>query len=106
MSSKEKLKCRKTKVVLRYHVPNRNKYPEKYAHHILFMFYPFRAEDDLYLNNSYINKLYEPGVIDIINTNKQKLEPYTELLEIALQNFLNNLIHHQDHSKKMMKLTS
>ena len=28
MTSKEKLKCRKIKVVLRYHVPNRHKYPE------------------------------------------------------------------------------
>ena len=39
MSSKEKLKCRKVKVVLRYHVPNRHKYPEKYAHHLLFMYH-------------------------------------------------------------------
>ena len=96
MSSKEKLKCRKTKVVLRYHVPNRNKYPERYAHHILFMFYPFRTEIDLSLNNSYMNKLYEPGVIDIVNTNKHKFEPYAELVDTALQNFRNDLIHNQD----------
>ena len=94
MSSKEKLKCRKTKVVLRYDVPNRNKYPEKCAHHILFMFYPFRAEDDLYLNNSYMNKLYKPGIIDIINTNKQKI------LVIALQKFRNDLIHNHNHNHK------
>ena len=39
--SKEKLKCRKVKSVLRYHVPNCHKNPEKYAHYMLFMFYPF-----------------------------------------------------------------
>ena len=31
MSSKDKLKCRKFKAVLRYHVPNRHKYPGKYV---------------------------------------------------------------------------
>ena len=43
MSSKQKVKCRKIRAVLRYHVPNRHKYPEKYAHHLLFMYYPFCA---------------------------------------------------------------
>ena len=33
MSSKEKLKCRKVKAVLRYHVPNANRNAEEYAHH-------------------------------------------------------------------------
>lgn len=47
MSSKEKLKCRRVKSVLRYHVPNRHKKPEEYAHHMLFMFFPFRDESTL-----------------------------------------------------------
>ena len=96
MSSKEKLKCWKTKLVLRYHVPNQNKYPEKYAYNILFMFYSFRKEIELSLNNSYMNKLYESGVIEIVNTNKQKLEPYAEVVDTALHNFRNDLIHKQD----------
>ena len=41
MNSKEKSKCRQVKAVLRYYVPNCHKYPEKYAHHLLFMFYPY-----------------------------------------------------------------
>ena len=49
MSSKEKLKCRKVKLVLRYHVPNRHKNPEKYAHLILFTFYPFRNKSVYYV---------------------------------------------------------
>ena len=47
------------------------------------MFYPFRTEVDLSLNNSYMNTLYEPGVIDIFNTNKQKFEPYAQLVDTA-----------------------
>ena len=34
MSSTDKLKCRKVKAPLRYHVPNCHKYSEKYAHHV------------------------------------------------------------------------
>ena len=60
------------------------------------MFYPFRTEIELSLSNSYMNKLYEPGVIDIVNTNKQKFQPYAELVDTAMQNFLNDLIHNQD----------
>ena len=47
MSSKEKLHCRKVPFVLRYHVPNNHKYPEQYAHHLLFLFYPIRDESVL-----------------------------------------------------------
>ena len=42
MSCSEHMKCRKVKQVLRYHVPNEILHPEKFAHHILFMFHPFR----------------------------------------------------------------
>ena len=68
MSSKEKLKCRQTEVVLRYHVPNKDMYSEKYAHHLLFMFYPFRNETALKSGEppTYKNKLCETGVIDIL----------------------------------------
>ena len=69
MSSKEKLKCRKIRAVLRYHVPNRHKYPEKYAHHLLFMYCPFRSETEL-LNDTYLEKLSQPGVLDTVNSNK------------------------------------
>ena len=31
----------KVEFVLGYHVPNKHKDPEAYAHHLLFMFYPF-----------------------------------------------------------------
>ena len=98
MNSKEKLKCRQVKAVLRYHVPNHHKYPEKYAHHMLFMFYPFRNEQDLKSKNTatYSEKLQEPGVLDIINRNKQVFEPYGDLVESALLNLHTNLTFNQD----------
>ena len=43
MSSEEKLKCRKIRADLRYHVPNVNKHPEQYAHHLLFSVTVFKT---------------------------------------------------------------
>jgi len=38
-----------------------NKNSEAYAHHLLFMFYPLRNEEELLSeNNSYIEKVNEP----------------------------------------------
>ena len=49
MSSKEKLKCRNVKVVLQYNQPIPNRDLEKFAHHMLLSFYPFRIEEYLEL---------------------------------------------------------
>ena len=43
-----------------------------------------------------MNKLYEPGVTDIVNTNKPKFDPYADLVDTALHNFRNDLIHNLD----------
>ena len=95
MSSKEKLKCRKIRAVLRYHVPNRHKYPEKYAHHLLFMYYPFRSENEL-LNATYLEKLSQPGVLDIVNNNKHKIEPFEEMVNEAFRNYRADLERNLD----------
>ena len=87
MNSKQKLKCRKVKAVLRYGAQNKHKNPEKYAHHLLFCYYPFRSEDELKMG-SYVEKLHQPGVKDIVNENKQVIEPYDELVDNALENFV------------------
>lgn len=50
-----KLKLRKVKQVLKFHVPNEELEQEKFAHHLLFPYYPFRFESELILNGSYIN---------------------------------------------------
>ena len=92
MSSKERLKLRKKKCVLRYYVPNKTTKLEAYSHHMLLMFYPFsvfRSEDELNATPSgtYTEKLSQPGVIDVINLNKQKCEPYGELVDDAFAHF-------------------
>ena len=98
MSSKEKLKCRKVKSVLRYHVPNRHKNPEKYAHHILFMFYPFRDESELCstVSGTYMEKLSDPIAQATVNENKSKIEPFGDLVDSALLDFRTDLTHNPD----------
>ena len=93
LSTGEKLRCRKVEFVLRYHVPNRHKDPEAYAHHLLFMFYPFRNEEELKVgeSNSYCAKLQQAGVTDVINQNKSRVEPFGELVDEAFLNFRSDL---------------
>ena len=44
MISRETMRCRKVRQILRDHVPNKLLAPEKLAHHVLFLLYPFRDE--------------------------------------------------------------
>ena len=59
--------------VLRYHVQNKNRYPEKSAHDLLFMFCPFRLEDELLKGNppKYQNTLACHSVLSAVNKNRQ-----------------------------------
>ena len=54
--------------MLRYHVPNEKLYPEKYAHHLLLLFYPFRNELELLCNKSYAEMLSHVNVLNPICT--------------------------------------
>ena len=85
MSSKERLKLRKTRCVLRFHVPNKSKKPEAYAHHLLFMYYPFRKEDDLKNTETgtFCEKLSDSDVIDCIRRTKNICEPFGEIVDEA-----------------------
>ena len=95
--SKEKMKCRKLSSVLQYFTPNKNRDYESYAHHLLLLFYPFRDESDLKVGipPSYTNEIAEPGVIDIINTNRALVEPFSDAVGEALlqysQTEMNNV---------------
>ena len=42
MISGETMRCRKLWRILRYHVPNKLLSPEKFAHHVMLLFFPFR----------------------------------------------------------------
>ena len=90
MSANEKLKCRKVPSVLKYHVSNQHTHPEEYAHHLLFMYFPFRNENELKLNNSYAEKLNSSNFLEIINLNRVKVEPYALLVENALERLSTN----------------
>ena len=90
MSSKEKMKCRNIKKVLRYHTPNVVTNAEAYSHHLLMLFFPFRKETDLISNitNTYFAKLNEPDVLALVNQNKERFEPWGDLVESSLRNYV------------------
>ena len=98
MNWNETMKCRKVRRVLRYHVPNKDRYPDKFAHHLLFMFYPLRSEDELLTGNppTYQNTLACPSVLSAVNKKRQKFEPYADILEETFANFNHNLESDQD----------
>ena len=47
MTKKETMKCRKVRAVVRFHTPSKTTEPEKYCHHLLMLYYPWRQESDL-----------------------------------------------------------
>ena len=58
-ASGEILSRRNRKIVLRYHKPDKEIHPEKYAHCLLILFDPFTDEKQLVINGSYFSKLNE-----------------------------------------------
>ena len=66
-----------------YHVPNKYKHPEGFANHLLFIFYPFCSEFELKTGqlSSYCPKLNEPGAIDIINCNRELINPFSDMAD-------------------------
>ena len=92
MRCNETMKCRKVKRVLKYHVPNKDIYSERFAHHFFFMFYQLRAEEELWTGNppTYQNILACPSVLSAVNKNRQKFEPYADISEEAFSNFNHN----------------
>ena len=96
------MQCHKVKRILRYHVPNEVLCPEKFAHHVLLLFCPFRDERELLsgFRPMYQNKLQEQGVQDVVNINKIKFEPHGDLVDKAYLQFNETLINNQDlHSQ-------
>ena len=89
LSSSERLHYCKVEFVLWYHVPNKFKDPEGYAHHLFFMFYPFRDEIQIKVGkpSSYCSKLSAPGVLEIVNNKKSLVEHYCDLVNAAFLNY-------------------
>ena len=61
---RETIRCRKTRGMLAYHVPNKHLSPEKIAHHVLLLFYTLRDEKKLLSDFPRLNqnRLQEEGV--------------------------------------------
>ena len=93
MSSKEKLKCGKILFVVQFYVPNQQTQPEEYAHHMLFMYYPFRNENNLKSGNppTYSNKQGESKVISLINQNRVRVESFTAIVDNAFERSTSEL---------------
>ena len=62
---------------------------EEYAHHLLFSFCPFRHEGELKyapVSGTYLLKLQQPNVLDIVNRNRHIMESYSDIVDDALVN--------------------
>ena len=58
-------------------------YSQEYAHYLLFMYFPFKNKAELKFNSSFANKLSFPGVLNTINFNRLKVEPYASIVDDA-----------------------
>jgi len=91
LSNNEVMKCRTIKAVIRYHVPNKTKDPEKYCHHLLFLYYPWTQESSLIgRDNSYASKFCEPNVQTIVEQNRLVFEPDGDAVIDALNSMRNH----------------
>lgn len=81
---------RETKLVLRYYKPNKNLYPEQYAHHMLMLFFPFKKEEELLSDSRYSTKLADPSVLAIVNKNKHIFEPNSDIIDACWLQLQNN----------------
>ena len=91
MSSKEVMKCRKVKGVMRYHTPDKSKEPEKYFHHLLMLYFPWRNENELLgTDQTYVSKFYEPDIQSIVQRNKEIFEPDSDAINEALETLRNS----------------
>lgn len=66
------MKCKRpVKAVIRYHTPNKTKEPDRYFHHLLMLYYPWRQETELLENEqTFMSKFHEPNVQTVVEDNK------------------------------------
>ena len=96
MNRNEKMKCRKVQRVFRYHVPNKHRFPEKYAQHLQLLFYPLRSEIELLgVNKTYQLQLRDENILSLIK-NRLRFESYADLVDAAYTNWNAELVSNQD----------
>ena len=85
------MKCRKVKAVIRYHTPSKTKEPEKYFHHLLMLYYPWRYENELLgSDQNYVSKFNEQNVQELLELNRKIFEPDSDAVHEALETLRNN----------------
>ena len=86
------MKCRKIRAVIRFHTPNKQKEPEKFFHHLLMLYFPWRNElaDLTGTQETYASKFCEPEVQAIVDVNREKFEPDAEAVAEVLEFLRNN----------------
>ena len=91
LNSNEVMRRRKIMAVIRYHTPNKIKEPEKYFHHLLMLYYPWRDEHNLIgKEQTYISKFYEPKVQAVVEQNRVIFERDVDAVSEALETLKNN----------------
>ena len=84
LNSKEAMKKRKIRAVVRFHKFNEIKEPEKLAHYLLMLYFPWRNEGQLLgESGTYASKLSETSTWRIIERNKTFLELHADELQNA-----------------------
>ena len=96
MNCNKKMKCREVQRVFRYHVPNKHRFPDKYALHLHLLFYPLRSEIELLgVNKTYQLQLRDENILSLIK-NRLRFESYADLVNAAYTNWNAELVSNQD----------
>ena len=92
-NGQEIMKRRKIKAVIRFHTPSKAKESEKFYHHLLMLYFPWRKETDLLGDDQlYLTKFQEPEVFSKVETNRKTFEPNVEAIDTALQMLRENQV--------------
>ena len=92
-NGRETMKRRKIKAVIRFHTPSKVKEPDKFYHHLLMLYFPWRKETDLLGDDQlYSTKFQEAEVFSKVETNRRTFEPNAEAIDIALQMVRENRV--------------
>ena len=89
MISTETMRSQRVRQIFRYHMPNKHLSPEKSAHLVMSLLFPFRDEKQLLSVYSPLhqNKFQGEGVHDVVNWSKIKFEPYGYLGDQTFSQF-------------------
>ena len=88
----EVMKCRKVRAVVRFNTPNKRNEPEKFFHHLLILYFPWRDElaDLIGSDQTYASKFYENSLQAAVDSNRAKFEQNADAVSEALEFLRNN----------------